>query len=141
MGVRCTAARWVKREMSDTIRRRKGLAPPIHTADVSRNHYGSLETRRGKYFLRPRSFDFFLAPLHVRRARPPRIAGLEFLRHQGDGRKRLRRPTLLTGDVRLRNGAFFHREQRSSGQTIQNKHVTHLRVDRDGWRSILPGEQ
>src|SRR6266404_6279662 len=44
-------------------------------------------------------------------------------------------------DVRLRNGAFFHWKQRGSGEAIQNKYVTHLRVDRDGWRSILPGEQ
>ena len=116
-------------------------AAPVHSADIAGEDQRALQTGRGENLSGSRGLDFVRAPLLLLSIFPPGILGRQFLRNQGNGRSRLRRPGLLAGNIALRDRALLDGQERRARQPVQDEHSPHLRRDGDRRRPVFPGEQ
>src|SRR5204863_616465 len=117
-----------------------GGSSPIYTPHVPRSCRRASQRRWRKDALRTRSVELVLAPLQGFRSRSPGIGRRDFFWNKRDGRKRLRGPRLLAGNIRLRERTFFHWKQRRAREPVQDKHMAHFGIDHYSRSSVLPGE-
>src|SRR5277367_3064985 len=118
-----------------------GRTAPVHPTYIAGKYQRPLETWRRKHAVPARGLDLIPAPRNILWSRPPCIVRRNFLRHQGDGREGLRRPTLLAWNITLRHRPLLYRKQRNAGEPVEHEDMAHFCIDDDRRRTVFPGEE